>query len=96
MRLFNRYFYSIIRHGEGLLRRESASQAVVKSQLTLRSPFLDNELVALAYQAPPELAASAQPLLRLIGQGNPALGSVGTDRALRRHSLSVITKLANT
>jgi len=73
-----------------------ARLAVEKSQLTVRSPFLDNELVALAYRAPPELAASVQPLLQLIGQGNPALGSVGTDRALRRHSVPVITELAQT
>jgi len=70
--------------------------AVERSQLTVRSPFLDNELVALAYQAPPELATSAQPLLQLIAAGNPALDSIGTDRALRRHSVPVITKLAHT
>ena len=32
--------------------------AVEQSQLVPRSPFLDNELVALAYRAPPELATS--------------------------------------
>jgi len=73
-----------------------ARLAVEKSQLTVRSPFLDNELVALAYQAPPELATSAHPLFQLIAAGNPALDSIGTDRALRRQSLPVITKLANT
>jgi asparagine synthase (glutamine-hydrolysing) len=68
--------------------------AVEKSQLAPRSPFLDNELVALAYQAPPELATSAQALLRVIAKGNPALGMVRTDRALRRDSFPVLTALA--
>ena len=35
--------------------------AVEQSQLVPRSPFLDNELVALAYRAPPELATVAAP-----------------------------------
>jgi asparagine synthase (glutamine-hydrolysing) len=71
-----------------------ARLSVEKSQLTPRSPYLDNEVVALAYRAPPELATSAGPLLDLIAAGNPTLGRVGTDRALRRSALPVVTKLA--
>ena len=71
-----------------------ARRSVERSELTPRSPYLDNEVVALAYQAPAALATSAQPLLDLIAAGNPALGAVGTDRALRRRSLPVVTKLA--
>jgi asparagine synthase (glutamine-hydrolysing) len=56
--------------------------AVERAQLTLRSPFLDNDLVALAFQAPPEVAASLAPVLRLIVEGNPALGSIPTDRGI--------------
>jgi len=71
-----------------------ARLAVEKSQLAPRTPFLDNELVALAYQAPLESAGSTAPLLQLITEGNPALGSVGTDRALRRRPLPILTRLA--
>ncbi len=59
-----------------------ARLAVEQSQITLRSPFLDNDLVALAFQAPPEAAASLAPSLRLIAQGNPVLGSIPTDRGI--------------
>jgi len=56
--------------------------AIEQSQLTLRSPYLDNELVALAFRAPPEAAASHEPSLRLIADGNPVLGRIPTDRGL--------------
>lgn len=56
--------------------------AIEKSQLTLRSPFLDNELVALAFQAPPESATALGPSLRLIAAGNPSLARVPTDRGV--------------
>jgi hypothetical protein len=46
--------------------------AVERSQLTLRTPYFDNELVALAYQAPPELVPSNEPSLRLIESGMPS------------------------
>lgn len=70
-----------------------ARQALEQSQLTLRSPFLDNELVAMAFQVPPELATDANPLLQLIAAGNPALDRVRTDRALRRHPVPLLSKL---
>ena len=57
--------------------------SVEKSQLTPRSPFLDNELVRLAYQTPPELVGRPEPLLQLIANGNRTLSEVETDRALR-------------
>lgn len=59
-----------------------ARLAVEQSQVTLRSPFLDNDLVALAFQAQPEAAASLAPSLRLVAEGNPALGSIPTDRGI--------------
>jgi asparagine synthase (glutamine-hydrolysing) len=54
--------------------------AVERSQLTLRSPYFDNDLVALAFQAPPESLGS-DPALRIIAEQNPVLGKIGTDRA---------------
>jgi asparagine synthase (glutamine-hydrolysing) len=54
--------------------------ALESSQLTPRSPFLDNELVALMYQAPPECLHSRIPSLQLIAEGNARLARLPTDR----------------
>jgi asparagine synthase (glutamine-hydrolysing) len=58
-----------------------------RSQLTLRMPYFDNDLVALSYQVPPELAEDDAPALRLIADGNPALEQLGTDRGVRRQAI---------
>jgi asparagine synthase (glutamine-hydrolysing) len=68
--------------------------SIERSQLIPRSPFLDNDLVALAYRAPGELRLSPQPLLNLIARGNPTLASVGTDRALRSRNLPLVSRAA--
>jgi asparagine synthase (glutamine-hydrolysing) len=60
---------------------------VERSQITMRLPFCDNELVRLSYQAPASLAEANGPALRLIAEGNPALAQVGTDRALHLRAL---------
>lgn len=54
--------------------------AMESSQLTVRSPYLDNDLVALAYQAPVDLAVNQRLAARLIAEGNPALVAFPTDR----------------
>jgi asparagine synthase (glutamine-hydrolysing) len=59
-----------------------ARLSVEQSQLTPRSPYLDNDLVSLMYQAPPDLCLSKKPALRLIAEGNTALAKVRTDRGL--------------
>jgi asparagine synthase (glutamine-hydrolysing) len=69
--------------------------AIEKSQLTPRSPFLDNELVALAYQVPGHLALSPRPLLDLIASGNSRFAAIGTDRGLRRRSVPLVSHVAN-
>lgn len=56
--------------------------AVEQSQLTMRSPFLDNDLVALMYRAPPALSSSKELAFRLIGDGNASLNKIPTDRGL--------------
>ena len=65
--------------------------AVELSQLTLRSPFLDNDLVGLTFRTPPELAGAVDLQLRLIAEGNPALDRIGTDRALRYRPIPLWT-----
>lgn len=59
-----------------------ARASVERSQLTVRSPFLDNELVPLAFQAPDAVYTSVDPSLRLIAKANPALAMIPTDRGL--------------
>ncbi len=63
------------------------------SQITLRSPYLDNELVALAYQVPREHATSNEFMLRLIAEGNPVLGKIGTDRGILFQSVPILSML---
>jgi len=60
--------------------------SVERSQLTYRTPYFDNDLVALAYQTPATLLHNG-PALRLIADGNPALGKIGTDRGLAFQSV---------
>jgi hypothetical protein len=59
-----------------------ARLAVEQSQISVRSPFLDNDLVALAFRAPPESAKSLVPSLQLIAEGNPLLSRIPTDRGI--------------
>jgi asparagine synthase (glutamine-hydrolysing) len=63
---------------------------IEQSQLTLRSPYLDNELVALMYRAPSELRSSKEPSLRLIHEGNPLLANLPTDRGLTYNQIPVV------
>lgn len=67
--------------------------SVERSQLAVRTPYLDNDLVAVVYQAPPELAYSQEPALRLIAEGNPAMGAVETDRGIAARWLPGMTQL---
>jgi asparagine synthase (glutamine-hydrolysing) len=52
--------------------------AVESSQLTVRSPFLDNDLVSLAFQAPPA-CRDLRTSLRFIAEGDRALARIPTD-----------------
>jgi len=54
--------------------------AAGRSQLTFRTPYLDNELVALAYRAPTAQRLSALPALALIHSVSPELARIPTDR----------------
>lgn len=53
-----------------------------QTQVAIRSPFLDNEVVKTAYRAPgPDtVAANEKARARLIREGNPALAKLRTDR----------------
>jgi asparagine synthase (glutamine-hydrolysing) len=56
--------------------------ALEQSQLTPRSPFLDNELVALMFRAPPAWREGTGLSLRLVAEAAPALAGIPTDRGL--------------
>ena len=56
------------------------SLAAAKSQVTFRTPYLDNELVALAYRTPEQLWKSSQPALQLIKAHSALLSGIPTDR----------------
>jgi asparagine synthase (glutamine-hydrolysing) len=65
------------------------------TQLTLRSPYLDNELVALAFQMPESVASDNSHSLRLISDGNAALGRLATDRGVFHRKVPVLSQLQN-
>src|SRR5437762_4946657 len=63
-----------------------------RSQVTYRTPYFDNDLVALAYQTPTELLNN-EPALRLIADGNPALARIGTDRGVAFRRIPGLTTI---
>jgi len=56
--------------------------ALEETQLTMRSPYLDNDLVRTVFRAPPSALANNDIRMRLIRAGSPALGRVLTDRGV--------------
>jgi asparagine synthase (glutamine-hydrolysing) len=55
------------------------SLAAGRSQVTFRTPYLDNEIVALAYQTPGTLRASPLPAVNLVKDNAPSLYNIRTD-----------------
>jgi asparagine synthase (glutamine-hydrolysing) len=53
-----------------------------QSQITVRSPFMDNEFVRTVYRAPKESTADGDVRLRLINDGNVALRQIRSDRGV--------------
>jgi asparagine synthase (glutamine-hydrolysing) len=62
-------------HHYGLLGLE-------QTQLSLRSPYLDNDFVRTVFRAPASALTSNDVCLRLVADGNPALRRIRTDRGL--------------
>jgi asparagine synthase (glutamine-hydrolysing) len=56
--------------------------ALEQTQLTVHSPFLANDFVAAVYRAPASLSPDEDVRLRLIGDGNPALRRIASDRGV--------------
>jgi asparagine synthase (glutamine-hydrolysing) len=56
--------------------------ALEQSQLTVRSPYLDNDFVRTVFRAPESAATNGDVRLRLISGGNPALARLRSDRGV--------------
>jgi asparagine synthase (glutamine-hydrolysing) len=56
-----------------------ATPAASRSQTSFRTPYLDNEIVALAYQAPETVRTSIGFTLSLVKANNPSLSKIPTD-----------------
>jgi asparagine synthase (glutamine-hydrolysing) len=56
--------------------------ALERSQLTVRSPFLDNDFIRAVYRAPASNDGAGDVRLRLIRDGDPALAKLRTDRGI--------------
>jgi asparagine synthase (glutamine-hydrolysing) len=56
--------------------------ALEETQVSLRSPYLDNDLVRTVFRAPQSVLASYDLCLRLIGDGDAVLRRIPTDRGV--------------
>lgn len=68
-----------------------ARSSIERSQLTMRSPYLDNELVRLAFRAPSPVTTAS--LLRLAAESLPAVAGIPTDRGVSAHAVPLISPL---
>ena len=69
-----------------------ARMAIEQTQLIVRSPFLDNDLVSLAYNAPTDPATNKALSMRLIAERRPNLAGLPTDRGFSRRPRCVPEK----
>jgi asparagine synthase (glutamine-hydrolysing) len=69
--------------------------ALEQTQLCLRSPFLDNDLIRTLYRAPLSALNSPELSWRLIGDGNRGLLSIPTDRGLSRNETRASTAISH-
>jgi asparagine synthase (glutamine-hydrolysing) len=64
--------------------------ALEQTQLSMRSPYLDNDFVRTVFRSPAAALASNEVSLRLVADGNRALLGIPTDRGLRGNRGRVI------
>jgi asparagine synthase (glutamine-hydrolysing) len=60
--------------------------AAGRTQVTFRTPYLDNRIVALAYQMPAALRKSSLAAAQFIHAHNPAMSAIPTDRGFTGHN----------
>jgi asparagine synthase (glutamine-hydrolysing) len=73
--------------------REYNKIAIEQSQSVFRTPYMDNNLVKLMYQAPRGVRASNLPQRQIIKQLNPKLSSIISDRGYGEHANSFVSKV---
>jgi asparagine synthase (glutamine-hydrolysing) len=64
--------------------------ALEQTQVSSRSPYLDNDLVRTVFRAPQSASADSELCLRLIADANPRLRQIRTDRGLGGRGLSAL------
>jgi asparagine synthase (glutamine-hydrolysing) len=69
------------------------SWAASRSQFHSRSPYLDNELVALTFQTPEDLRRSPRPALRLVRDNSAVLDIIPTDRGYKGDHYGMATSV---
>jgi asparagine synthase (glutamine-hydrolysing) len=62
-----------------------------QTQLTVRSPYLDNDFVRLAFRAPAHAGTNGDIRLDLVGEGDPALAAIRTDRGTAGHARPIVS-----
>ncbi len=69
--------------------------ALEQTQLTMRTPYLDNEFVQTVFRSPKPALATTEVSLRLVADGNQALARIATDRGVggdRRGALGAASR----
>jgi asparagine synthase (glutamine-hydrolysing) len=68
--------------------------ALEQTQLSLRSPYLDNDFVRTVFRAPQSTLSNNDVCLRLIADGNRALRQLRTDRGLAGNNGSLLATIS--
>jgi len=68
--------------------------AAGRTQTAFRSPFLDNDVVQLSYQAPPMMLDSPEPSLRLVQANAPQLARIPTDMGISSSKIQSFVRRA--
>jgi asparagine synthase (glutamine-hydrolysing) len=63
-----------------------------QSQLVKRSPFMDNDLLAVVYRAPAHCVTTDRLCLQLVKDGNPALARITTNRGVGGAAEGLLTR----
>lgn len=73
--------------------REYNKVALERSQVVFRSPYMDNDLVQLMYQAPAGLRSTNYPQRDIIRRCNPSLSAITSDRGYGEQTNAIAAKL---
>jgi len=69
--------------------------AMESTQVTMRSPYLDNDLLSVLYRTPQGEPLSKNSSLGIVAEGNPSLSRIPTDRGIIYRPVPVVTWLHN-